>query len=293
MLFSVLALVGLSGCLSLSGSHSKGHPALRIFRAYDAADECAYHISPYTVNLMAIDMLRKGDSSSEVKEYIEWYLSHLNYPDKFELTGTVYDYVVCRDGCEVPIDFYDSVDGYAGTFLILLRNYLFQTNDRELVRVNKKKIFDIAYLLIHLKDEDGLVRILEDSDVKYLMGNAEAFGGLKAFNEIAELMDWGENSYYIEAQDNLKDAILTRMYDEKSQTFYWAIERELKYESSWERIYPDAYTQLFPIIYGVVDEDSDVGKRLWEEFSKRYDESDLPDIEQKIVFRLAVEVVSR
>ncbi|MEM2960757.1 MAG: hypothetical protein QXU67_04045 [Candidatus Bathyarchaeia archaeon] len=240
-------------------------------------------------------MLKKDENVPAVKEYINWYIAHLNYSDKYELTGTIYDYDIHYDGKEISLESYDSVDGYAATFLILIYQYFLKTKDKRLVNENKKKLYDIAYLLIYLQDQDGLVKAMPNDDGKFLMDNSEAFAGLDAFIKLAELKGWSENlDYYKEAQNNIKLGILNYLYDEQAKNFYWAMDSEGtgKYKSDWDKFYPDALSQIFPILYGVVDKDSDIGKYLLEEFNKRYkgykDNVSL-DIEQKILLKTVEE----
>jgi len=49
---------------------------------------------------------------------------------KTALTGTIYDFRVTKDGGLEPTGDYDSVDGYAGAFLHLLKMYYEKTGDQ-------------------------------------------------------------------------------------------------------------------------------------------------------------------
>lgn len=288
-----LTLISIAAMTIMGGCCSKLNPAVKVLKYYDPTDDEIYQIQPYITNILALDMLRKDTGLKDVREYIRWYIAHLNYPDKYKLTGTIYDYDIYPDGREFSRDTYDSVDGYAGTFLVLLYQYYLKTGDKSLIDANRQKIFDIAYLLLYLQDSDGLVRAMPNDDSKYLMDNAEAFAGLKAFNRLAELRNWGQNADYIEAQENIKTAILTKLFNERTATFYWGADSEKVYESSWDNFYPDALAQLFPLLYGVVDKNSGLSKYIWEEFNKRYEEIEQFDVEQRVQIKMVSEELTR
>lgn len=290
---SMLISIAFITAITMSGCSSKLHPAIKVLKYYDPTNVDIYQIQPYITNILAIDMLRNNIGLKDVREYIRWYISHLNYPDKYKLTGTIYDYDIQPNGKEFSRDTYDSVDGYAGTFLVLLYQYYLKTGDKSVIEPNKQKIFDIAYLLLYLQDSDGLVKAMPNDDSKYLMNNTEAFAGLKAFNKLAELRGWNQDASYIEAQENIKTAILTKLYNEQTATFYWAVDNEKVYESSWNNFYPDALAQLFPLLYGIVDKNSDLARYIWTEFSKRYSETAHLDIEQKVQIRILAEELAK
>ena len=289
--YFIFLLISAAIATALYGCHVKGNPALKILRLNDSTVNEIYRIQPYIINILAIDMLKKDENLPLIREYIRWYLSHLNYSDTQVIGGTIYDYDIYYDGREVSLGTYDSVDGYAATFLVLIYQYFLKTGDKRLVNENKQKIFDIAYLLIYLQDQDGLVRARLDDNSKYLMDNSEVFAGLGAFIKLAELKGWTENiDNYKEAQNNAKIGILNHLYNEQAENFYWAMDNEGtgKYKADWNKFYPDALAQIFPILYGVIDKNSDLGKYLLSEFNRRYksykDNANL-DIEQRIILK--------
>ncbi|HET8827051.1 MAG TPA: hypothetical protein VFM77_18040, partial [Terriglobales bacterium] len=49
-------------------------------------------INPYYSNLAAIGLTHDPASYGTVQRWMQWYISHLNWPDKWGLYGTTYDY---------------------------------------------------------------------------------------------------------------------------------------------------------------------------------------------------------
>ena len=118
------------------------------------------------------------------------YLSQLNRPDRWGLSGTIYDYEVERHGFAAGSEAteivmiatrnYDSADSYAATFLTLVSEYYYKTQDSELVTANLDDINLVAQVIVSLQDKDGLVFVKPGSRTKYLMDNAENYRGLIA-----------------------------------------------------------------------------------------------------------------
>jgi hypothetical protein len=68
------------------------NPALKLMSYYAGEIEDARTINPYTVNIIAIYEISHDRHIDEIKNYILWYFAHLNYSDKDELSGSIYDY---------------------------------------------------------------------------------------------------------------------------------------------------------------------------------------------------------
>src|SRR5439155_8932023 len=51
-------------------------------------------INPYFSNLAAIGLTKDKKYYSQVKAWMQWYINHFNYPDKWGLYCTMYDYGV-------------------------------------------------------------------------------------------------------------------------------------------------------------------------------------------------------
>ncbi|MDP8223306.1 MAG: hypothetical protein P9L99_08105 [Candidatus Lernaella stagnicola] len=268
------------------------HPTVQLAKFYEDIDYGCMWIVPYFHDIMAIYSLRHKQHLPEVKAYIDWVFAHLNAEDRWGISGTIFDYVICCDGTEIPTLQYDSADGYAGQFLMLLDEYHRRTRDTDYIVRHKKAIFDVAYVLLHLQDErDGLAIAMIGYPVKYTMDNSEGYGGLAAFCELARRVGWGsEIEDYTDARDEMKKGILSYLYDPERRNFRWALDNKNEPQaSSWDKFYPDALSQIFPILYGVIASDSPLAKELWREYARRYKESDMESIEQKLLYRMTAE----
>jgi hypothetical protein len=265
------------------------NPALVLMHLY--ADEIKYEkaVIPYIVNIIAIYELSNKRHYQEVRNYIEWYLKHLNYPDRHGLTGTIYDYEISSSGEEVSTLGYDSVDGYAGTFLCLLNLYHLCTKDKSLISDYWEKIKDVAYLIHYLQREDGLtVALWQDNDhTKYLMDNCEAYAGIMSFRNLARRMGRKDDLFYVNTAGNIKKNVLKIMYNRERNNFYWAIDDKAMHASDWSVLYPDAIAQIFPIYFGLLDQDLKMKKMLWQNFNKRYkNKAKSFVLEQRIIYEL-------
>jgi hypothetical protein len=261
------------------------HPTVRLAGLYVDVDPACMFVVPYYLDIMAIHSLANDADIEIVRDFILWSFGHLNYPDRWGLEGTLFDYVICADGTEHSTRQYDSADGYAGQFLMLLRDYWKKSGDRSLLESNRDRIFDVASVILELQQEDGLSIAMESYPVEYLMDNGESYGGLVAFEEMARAMKWKGAKRFTKARKRMGDGIRIDLYDSKRRIFYWAIEDQTRQRSDWSRYYPDALAQLFPILYEAIEPDSDLAKEIWKEFSSRYDESG-KDIEQRLLIRM-------
>jgi len=267
------------------------HPVFDIMKQYTSVDAPEIDIIPYTVNLMAIDLLKKNSKVTQVKAYIDWYLSHLNYPDKYGATGSIYDYKIFADGNEKSLETFDSVDSYAATFIMLIDRYFTITGNRSFIELNRKKLEDIIYLVPFLRDTDGLTFAIPGIPHKYLMDNCEAYGGVVSFVNLAGKMNWDILPFYQALRSDFYNSIRQQFPDPDNIMYFWSIETDYKTASSWSNFYPDSYAQLFPILYGL-EPDSAQRKRLWEIFNRRHEEQleQLP-VEQKIVYDWTQEIM--
>jgi hypothetical protein len=287
----ILRLLLISVLLAPGCDKSSVNPALNIWKYYEVVnmDTKAYYVIPYFCNLLGLSILQKGGNPEEVKAYIQWYFDHLNYPDKYGLTGSIYDYYITQDGTEKKAEKCDSADSYAATFLILLNEYCKKTNNTVLIKKNWNKINDIAYLIAFLQDKDGLTKALPDSDAKYLMDNCECYGGLAAYAEMCLLMG-KENIYYKKVQASIKEGILEALYDRKEKNFYWGISGGVKHKIDANIFYPDSFSQFFVILYGVLDGNGKINNsELWSKYGEKYKNKTAAfAVEQKIIYEMTL-----
>jgi len=288
----ILLNVCLISCASF-GSYGT-HPALVVIKEFQTINQDENELIPYTVNIMAINLLRNNKNIKDIRNYILWYLDHLNYPDKYGLTGTMYDYIIFHNGKERSLNRYDSADSYAATFLFLICTYYEVTGSKKIIIKNRKKLEDMAYIISILRDKDGLTKAIPGTDEKYLMNNCESFGGINAFIKLSKLLHWNLVPYYEGVKESIEKGILNYFYNEKRKNFNWAIEGKYKHASNWKRYYPDSFAQLFPILYELLEGKPELREHLWKHFLK-YHENKLMqvDIEQKIIYEMTQKIISK
>jgi hypothetical protein len=279
LLSAIFFSIILSSCAS-------NHPALRIYRLHFKIAE-NNHIVPYTLNLIALRELE--DHLPLIEKYLLWFLNNLNYPDVHGLTGSIYDFMITKKGVESTTRIYDSVDSYSATFLILLNEYTKQTGDNSILREYEDRIADVAYTIFSLQQEDGLTIAVPHKNIKYLMDNCEVYGGLAAMIELCDRMEWNLRDFYQLVLDKLKTGIQNELFDEQRSNFYWARDEVGPHISDWDNYYPDAYAQLFPILYDLLEEEPDLKKLLWSNFNDRYKNKINISPEQQIVIDLVRE----
>ncbi|HHY94071.1 MAG TPA: hypothetical protein GX513_03535, partial [Firmicutes bacterium] len=167
-------------------------------------------IIPYFGNQAAVALL--PEHPDKVKGHLEWYLSHLNRPDRWRLPGTVYDYTITAQG-EMPTGSYDSADAYAATFLTAVARYWQATGDTQFVTAHRDDLDLVAGVLVTLQDSDGLMWARPGHWVKYLMDNSENFQGLQDYAWLlGQLGDRKAATYWGERAEAVRLGIKQVMY---------------------------------------------------------------------------------
>jgi hypothetical protein len=211
-------------------------------------------IDPYFSNIAAIGMTKDPTRMPQVTAWINWYINHLNWPDKWGLYGTTYNWSVNSNGTETPTYEADSTDSYAATFLTLVWN-AWQTGNssaRSTIAGLSYQLDTIGGVLIKTQQSDGLTWAKPDYQIKYLMDNCEAYRGLR---DLASLFqnafgDSAKATYYNNAANSMLKGILSMWLNGK-----WAVYKDgigrlaAPNMGTW---YADATAQLFPVLMGVV-----------------------------------------
>ncbi len=211
-------------------------------------------IEPYYANIAAIGMTKDPARMPQVTAWMKWYINHLNWPDKWGLYGTMYDYNV-NNGAESATQNADSTDSYAATFLSLVWN-AWQSADataRSYILGLSYQLDVIGGVLIQTQQSDGLTWAKPNYQIKYLMDNCEAYRGLRDLASIFQnaFGDTTKAAYYNAAADKMLNGILGMWLNGT-----WAVYKDgigrlaAPNMHTW---YADASAQVFPILMGVVD----------------------------------------
>lgn len=296
---SLLAIVALTGCSVHRGIVTQptgdcptadaliAHPAYQLAKNYQELDFTCILVVPYFLHVMANYSLLHDRHATEVKNYLDWVFAHLNETDRWGLSGTLFDYVLCCDGTEISTLQYDSADGYAGQLLILMEAYYRKTGDARYLNRHQRDLLRVANVIVALQDDDdGLSIAMIGYPVKYTMDNSESYAGLASYCRLAKELGWPGYDDIAGARDAMKAGLLNHLYDSKRRIFHWAIDAEKQLPSQWDKFYPDALSQIFPLLYGLVEAESTLGRHLWKEFASRYREADMEGVEQKLLYRM-------
>lgn len=225
-------------------------------------------IIPYYSNLAAIGLTRDPDSYGIVQRWMEWYINHLNWPDKWGLNGTTYDYDY-NNGAEVSHNNADSTDSYAATFLSLAWAY-FNTGDanaQSYVRTLSSQLDAIGQVLVLTQQPDGLTWAKPDYQIKYLMDNCEAYRGLRDLALIFQnaFNDDSKAQYYNSKADLMLQGINGMWLNES-----WAVYKDgvgrlaAPNYGTW---YADATSQLFPMMQGVISPSDGRSQQVYDKFN--------------------------
>lgn len=257
-------------------------------------------MNPYFADIAALALLDNAEKYADnVVKYMDWHFEHLNTAEEdFNgLDGTIYDYVITmKDGGIVSevisepdnADSYDTTDSYAATFLTVVYKYFCETGDSEYLLAHTEDLERITGVIFS-NLQNGLTYAKPNHRVKYLMDNCEVYEGAIAAAGIFEEIVLGGKKEYASLRDDCKELISG--VKEKINTELWnPVGRYYKpgitaYVSiptkifSWDLYYPQATSQLFPIICGVISPNTDRAEHLYNEFCKSFEwESfDYPD----------------
>ncbi len=257
-------------------------------------------VNPYFADFAALALLDKSELYADnVVKYMDWHFAHLNTAEEdFNgLDGTIYDYKITmkdgsiadeRESTPENADSYDTTDSYAATFLTVLYKYFQKTGDGEYLAKHSADIRRIADVMFATL-QNGLTYAKHNHRVKYLMDNCEVYEGAVAAEKIfEEIVRRGETEYAdiktdcAKLAETVRNSINNKLWNyiggfyAPGITAYVTIPTKI---FSWNIYYPQATSQLFPIICGVIDPGSDRAKSLYEKFCDTYhwEAFDYPD----------------
>ncbi|NLA76166.1 MAG: hypothetical protein GX846_11965, partial [Deltaproteobacteria bacterium] len=264
---------------------------------FRAAENGPAAIIPYFSCITALALLEEGPDgikyAEAVKRYFDWHNAHLNNAasDRHGVSGTIYNYSVeVSNGIvqsEETEQKYDSTDSYAALFLIALWEYYNKTGDTKLLVERYQNINDVINAMIYTVDTDGLSFAKPGSRVKYLMDNAEVYQGLSsAINLLKKvfLPHYHEGTpehtgasevlaHLQEIKDKQADSFAKLLWNDTEQRYEVGIDKagEPLAFKDWTCFYPDAVAQLFPIIYKVIETESEQAQYLYHTFGEHFE----------------------
>lgn len=254
------------------------------FLLYDKEENNTNTIQPYFSNI-ACDSLLYGEPAeaelAAVRSYIEWYLQHLNTEetDPVNGAGTIYDYkaVTAEDGSVMAESKgkYDSVDSYAATFLILVAHYVQVSKDISWLDGYQTEISSIMDAMLRCMTKEGITYAKKEYPIYYLMDNCEVNAGLRAAAALKN-RGIGEDTFataeeFERYQQNNTDQILNSFWVEDGQYYGTGFDEEgnpLAF-SDPPRFYPELVEQIYPLVWGVSEGDSDYARMAYDNLCRR------------------------
>jgi hypothetical protein len=230
-------------------------------------------IEPYFGNLAALGMCLDPVRLPQVIAWMKWYVSKLNRPDIWGLTGSIYVYSISPTGEEISTGNCDSVDSYAATFLSLAWN-LWQTGDPASQAYIKSiaSALDMVGGVItspKIQQPDGLTFAKPNYQFKYLQDNCEVYHGLSdAVSLFTALGNPTQAAYFSAAAASSIKGIMT-MLVAGEWSVYKGVSGVLQ-APNMSTFYPDAMAQLFPVLHGVVEPTSAQAVASYAAFNKAY-----------------------
>lgn len=227
-------------------------------------------INPYYANIAAIGLTKDPHRYGNVQAWMQWYINHLNWPDKWGLYGTTYDYNVSGT-TETSTGNADSTDSYAATFLSLAWN-AWQTGDaslRSYLNTITYQLDSIGGVLVQTQQSDGLTWAKPDYQIKYLMDNAEAYRGLRDLAALFSAMGNGSKASYYNAHADQMLSGIQAMWMGSA----WAVYKDgigNLAAPNWSVWYADATAQLFPVLEGVVSPSDSRSVTVYNTFNSHW-----------------------
>jgi hypothetical protein len=215
-------------------------------------------INPYFTNLALLTLVQLGEHEA-VKHHLTWYLGHVA-PD-----GTIHDYRLAGSR-EIDTGKADSEDSYHATFFSLLAAFVKASGQTDWLVSRGSQLRILLDALLRLQQNDGRTWAKRTWKVKYLMDNCEVYQGL---TDAAFLFrEMGDHESAELARKRAADCLngIEATYDPARSSFA-VMDREYPRWSKW---YPDATSQAFPALYGIIPAASATAKLLYQQFTSHF-----------------------
>lgn len=241
-------------------------------------------VNPYFADYAAMALLRCGEYEA-VQKYILWHISRLNAA-QYDINGmayTIFDYnISVQDGKQTDqtstMD-YDSVDSYAASFLLLLNEYQKATGDTALICENEAFIGGVIQVLDRVYT-DGLTVARPDYPICYLMDNCEVALALEAASELIDTVvalkkqdsqSWPAlKETCLEHREKIMERI-PEFWDASANAYAYAMSTDGTLSLPEDRaFYPDAISQLSPVIFGVLSPKEPEAEECYRVFCQQW-----------------------
>ena len=209
------------------------------------------HLSPDMANQAAEGLARAaavtGDEAyaSAAWRWLGWYQAHEG-PQ-----GFVTDYLL-SGGRFVTTGDMDSTDAYAGTFLSAAGAAWSADPDQSLLLALEPGIVGAVGAIEATQDTDGLTWAKPTWHVKYLMDQAETYGGLRSVAPLAAALGDAGLASRAAADAARMAAGVASLWSPSEGAFSWAVYNDGVDQSvDWSRLYPDSMEEAWAVSYGL------------------------------------------
>ncbi len=229
-------------------------------------------IEPYWANIAATGWIKDSTKYPQVEAWMKWYIAHLNTTDIWGLGGTIYDYSV-SGSVETSKGTADSTDSYAGTFLTLAWDF-YRTGNlsaQSYVKSILPQLNTIAQVLVKTQQSDGLTWAKPNYQIKYLMDNCEGYRGLRDIASLyAALGNSTQASYYNARAAAMYNGILSMWLGSASAFAVYKNGIGGLAAPNWSTWYPDATSQLFPVLLQVLPGADSRAQQVYAAFNSHW-----------------------
>ncbi len=244
-------------------------------------------VIPYFSAMAAMALLENNTTYIDhVTAYLEWMFDRLNdaNSDYFSVDGTLSNFTitVLEDGSyQERKSKYDSVDSYAALNISLLLKTYQTTQDLSFFIKHQTSILRIFNALLSTRVDNNLSAVSVGNQTQYLMDNIEVQIGIQDGIELIEqlIKHTQQSEAFQKVYDQLIEwehlnakAIENDLWDESSQMYHvgLSVNGQPIVFRSWDRFYPDAVAQLFPMMHRMIDPKDTRAQVLYEQFSQAY-----------------------
>lgn len=216
-----------------------------------APEPGAGQILAYTANYAALGLARAAAELHDQADaeagwrWLAWYQAHQ------DTAGFVTDFKVA-DGTETSTGTYDSTDAYAGTFLTAAAATWQSDPDKTRLKALARGIGRAVTAIESTQTADGLTWAQPSYHVRFLMDNAEAYGGLRSAVTLATAL--GEPVLAVRAASDARRiaAGVASLWNRAAGGFDWAtVPNGTASAPSWTILYPDVMENAWAVAYGL------------------------------------------
>lgn len=242
------------------------------------------HMIPDFATTTAMGLLAEPQNAPRVRRYLDWYMRHVNWPDYNGLYGTVYDYYISPTGEETVVmegnhPHYDSTDGYAASFIQLVRRYYEVTGDAQYLIDKRYFIELIGGVMRATQQPDGLTWARPDYQIKYLMDNAGVYVAFADLEWLAQevYQDAPAAAYWRTYKNQVAAGIEGKLWSTQYQMYLPYIDgADHGPIPDWDIGYPDALAQMASL-GAVVTPASPRAQHLYDTFNLHHPDWPMPN----------------